>query len=277
MRLHRRATLVLATTLSIVGVTAAAGASAPAPAEAATSTAIPTGSVTSNGHTWTPVVSRDFTTNAALGSFTNVYGAAQAGYSNLRDTSGKGLYSPAKVLSAQNGNLDYYLHTASGQPLVAAYMPNGYTGQTYGRYAVRLQADNLPGYKVAFNLWPTSNNWNQGEIDWPDGGINGPVFPASAIAGSYNSSTGSMSFDKPPTSAAPTMGTGWHDYVIEWSPGHVRWYFDGTLVGQTTNPSGVPTQPLRWTLQAETNLEGKTVAASTAGHLRVAWAVQYKY
>lgn len=235
---------------------------------------MPKGDVSSNGVTWKPVVSQDFGKSAARGAFSKVYGSKWAGYSGFADTSNKGVYNPDNVLSVSGGNLNYFLHTSGGRPQVAAPMPNGYTGQTYGRYAIRVRTDAVAGYKLAFLLWPTSNQWNDGEIDWPDGNSAGKVYPASAIVGSY--SNGGMKFDAPSTQVAPTMGTGWHDAVIEWTRGHVRWYWDGKLIGQTANAAGVPSKPMRWTLQAETNTDGRAVPSSAQGKVQVAWVVQYK-
>jgi beta-glucanase (GH16 family) len=250
-------------------------ASTTAAAAATTSVSMPKGNVSSNGVTWKPVVSQDFGRSAARGKFSSVYGSTWAGYSGFADTSGRGVYAPDKVLSVSNGNLNYYLHTSNGRPQVAAPMPNGYNGQTYGRYAIRVRTDAVAGYKLAFLLWPTSNLWDDGEIDWPDGNAAGKVYPASAIVGSYSASSG-MRFDAPSTLVAPTMGTGWHDAVIEWTKGHVRWYWDGKLIGQTTDAAGVPTKPMRWTLQAETNTDGGAVPSSAQGKVQVAWVVQYK-
>ena len=235
--------------------------------------AIPTGTQTIGGRTFTPTMSEDFTRNAALGSFTSVYGKAWGGYTGVKDTSGHGLYSPDQVLSVQDSTLDWYLHSSNGQPLVAAPQPTGYTGQTYGAYSVRYRTDAVNGYKTAFLLWPTSNVWNDGEIDWPDGNLGGAIYPASAIVGS--SSGGGMTFDKPAHSNPPNEGTGWHTATFTWSPGLVQFYFDGAFVGQTSNSAGVPTKAMRWVLQVETSLDGSTPAASASGHVQVDWVVQY--
>ncbi|WP_147430073.1 glycoside hydrolase family 16 protein [Frondihabitans australicus] len=284
MRLRAQRLLGAASVLALASVgLGLAGAHDSARAATTTAAAVtnqvnmPTGNIASNGVTWKPVVSQDFTKNAARGQFSKVYGTAWAGYSGFKDTSNRGVYAPDKVLSVSGGNLNYYLHSTNGVAQVAAPMPNGYSPQTYGRYAIRVRTDSLPGYKLAFLLWPTSNNWNDGEIDFPDGDMTSKMYPASAIIGTYDKNGKTVpTFDKPPQSAAPTMGTGWHDAVIEWTKGHVRWYWDGKLVGQTTNTAGVPTKPMRWTLQAETAVDGTKLSSSTTGKVQVAWVVQYK-
>ncbi|ARC57365.1 Beta-glucanase [Frondihabitans sp. 762G35] len=272
MRLRGKALLGLTAAAAVGGVVVASAGHGPA-AQAAASTTMPVGTVSSNGTTWKPVVSQDFTKTAGIGQFASVYGAAWNGYSSFSDTSGKGLYAPSRVLSAKNGSLDFSLHSQSGRPMVAAPMPNGYKPQTYGRYAIRFRTDAVAGYKMAFLLWPTSDDWNDGEIDWPDGNLAGNAYAASAVKGSYKN--GKMTFDGPPHSASPVVGTGWHTAVTEWTPGKVRWYWDGRMIGQTSNAAGVPTKPMRWTLQAETNTDGKTVSTTAKGHIQVDWVVQY--
>jgi hypothetical protein len=233
--------------------------------------AIPSGAQNIGGINFTPTMSEDFTKNAALGSFTSVYGKAWGGYTNVKDTSKHGLYAPDQVLSVSNSTLDWYLHTVNGQPLVAAPQPTGYTGQTYGAYSVRYRTDAVKGYKTAFLLWPTSNQWNDGEIDWPDGNLGGAINPASKLVGAANNA-----FDKPAGNHPPVEGTGWHTATFTWTPGVVKFYLDGTFVGQTSNSGGVPTKAMRWVLQVETSLDGSTPAASAAGHVQVDWVVQYK-
>jgi beta-glucanase (GH16 family) len=223
---------------------------------------------------WTQRYAEDFDRPAAAGSVGDVYGPALRGYSGFTDTSGNGTYTPDSVLSVSGGVLDYYLHT-DGVPRVAAPVMDHYRSHTYGRYSVRFRSDPLAGFKIAFLLWPESDSWHEGEIDWPEGNLTGRMSPASAITGSY--SRGAMRFDPPVTTYSPTDATGWHVATTEWTPGSVKWFWDGALVGSTTFPSGVPTTGMRWVLQAETALDGTRPIGSTAGHLQVDWAVSYAY
>lgn len=237
----------------------------------------PTGMPTGDLPGWKQTFAQDFNTPAGLGEIARIYGEDVRGYSGFRDTSGNGTYTPESVLTVSAGKLDYFLHTAGGEPRVASTVPFGYKGQTYGRYSIRFRSDPLPGYKIAFLLWPSSGNWNEGEIDWPEGGLNGKMFPASAIKGSYHN--GAMTFDPPTHASSPTDSSDWHVATTEWTPGKVKWFWDGVLVSETTVASGVPTTNFRWTLQAETEVgaEATIPAPQTAGHLQVDWAVQYAY
>jgi beta-glucanase (GH16 family) len=226
---------------------------------------------------WRQTFAQDFNVPAAPGQVGDTYGNDMRGYSGFPDTSGHGTYTPDAVLSVSGGRLDYYLHTAEGKPRVASAVPFGYDGQTYGRYSIRFRSDPLPGYKIAFMLWPSSGNWNEGEIDWPEGNLNGEMYPASAVKGSLKN--GAMTFDPPVHRFSPTDSSDWHVATTEWSPGKVKWFWDGELVSETSLRSGVPDTNFRWTLQAETEMGDNATIPSdrVAGHLQIDWAVQYAY
>ncbi|PRY70590.1 carbohydrate binding protein [Glaciihabitans tibetensis] len=224
---------------------------------------------------WTANYAEDFSRDAALGQFSSVYGEEWAGYSGFGDTADVGTYAPDKVLSVHDSALDFYLHSENGVPQVAAPMPDGYNGQTYGRYSLRFKSDNIDGYKIAFLLWPTSDDWNDGEIDWPEGNLAGVMSPASAQKGTY--SDGRMTFDPPVRTYSATDATDWHTATTEWTPGLVKFFWDDVLVGTTTVPEGVPDAPMRWTLQAETNLDGQAVPADASGHILIDWVKAWTY
>jgi hypothetical protein len=224
---------------------------------------------------WTPNYFEDFSTDARLGTFGAIYGREWNGYSGFPDTSGRGLYAPDRVLSVHDSMLDFHLRTENGTHLVAAPLPKGYDGQTYGRFSLRFKADNIPGYKIAFMLWPESDSWNDGEIDWPEGELAGPMSPASAQVGTLRD--GEMTFDTAHRVYSPTDSTDWHVATTEWTPGSVKFFWDGELVGETSVPERVPTLPMRWTLQAETNLEEAFISEETSGHILVDWVRAWTY
>ena len=226
---------------------------------------------------WKQTEAQDFNKPAERGNVGEVYGSDMRDYYDLGDTSGQGLYTPDAVLSVKDGKLDFFLHSKGGKPRVASVVPFGYTGQTYGRYSIRFRADNMPGYKIAFLLWPTSDDWLDGEIDWPEGELNGPFYGASAIRDSPLK--GPARFDPAPRNTSRTDAADWHVATTEWTPGKVKWFWDGQLVGETTMPEGVPDKPMRWTLQAETKdgADATSPAPSTSGHIEVDWVVQYAY
>ncbi|RKR74528.1 glycoside hydrolase family 16 protein [Frondihabitans australicus] len=232
----------------------------------ADSTAMPVGDVTTNGRTWVQSYAQDFNTPAALGSFSKVY-PSMATYSGFKDTSGQGLYAPDKVLSVSNGNLDFYLHSENGQPLVATVMPDDYAPHVTGRVSIRFKADETAGYKFVGMFWPSDDDWNEGEIDWPESDLGQIPRPASAMPGTY--SNGNMKFMPATEMFADSNTTGYHTATTEWDKNAVRFYWDGQLVSTVTN--AVPTTAMRVTLQAETWIGEGAVPANASGHLDIDW------
>ena len=187
-------------------------------------------------------------------------------YEGYNDTSGRGLYAPDKVLSVADGNLDMHLHTENGQPLVAAILPDGWAPHTTARVSVRYKTTDTEGYKFVGMLWPSNNNWNEGEIDWPEAGLGGTPRPASAIPGSM--SNGDMTFKPDEEQFTTSSTTEYHTATTEWDHGEVRFYWDDQLVATTTE--AVPQDDMRVTLQAETALTG-AVPADADGHVSIDW------
>lgn len=214
---------------------------------------------------WHQVFTDDFTKAAAAGSFLNVYGAKWGAYNGFGDTDKIGQYS-SNVLSASNGLLDMYLHTANGTPQVAApvpYLDGAWGGQLYGRYSVRFRADSLANYKTAWLLWPDNNNWSDGEIDFPEGDLNGTIH-------AYDHQIGNPSQNALAAGGTVTYGA-WHTATTEWTPGGVKFYLDGTLIG--SSPVS-PHVPMHAVLQTETN--GRP-ATSTAGNVQLDWISIWSY
>jgi hypothetical protein len=215
---------------------------------------------------WHQVFADDFTTPAPLGSFLATYGTRWSAYTGP-DTSGNGTYDPARALSAANGNLDIYLHTVNGQHLVSTPLPKLPT-MTYGRYSVRFQSDAVPGYKAAWLLWPDDGAWPaHGEIDFPEAGLSD--LGMSAFVHFANPNGGQDAFY-----AAMRM-TAWHTATVEWSPGKVVFSLDGAVIGTSTTQ--VPSTPMHWALQTETQLSGGAPADTAAGHVRIDWVTAYTY
>lgn len=231
----------------------------PAPGGAtASGQAMPTAPVAG----WTQVLADDFATPVATGSFPGpAYSGRWTGYSGFRDTSGVGSYTPSRVVSVTGGALDMALHTEGGTPLVAAPVPlpdgGQWGGWTYGRYAIRFRADAVPGYKTAWMLWPDSDDWNDGEIDFPEGELTG-------TANAFVHQPGDPSRNALAVNSGATY-TGWHTAVIEWLPSGVTFTMDGRQIGRTTVS---PNRPLHLILQTETS--GRP-SSSAAGHVQVDW------
>lgn len=233
--------------------------------------AMPTGEVTSNGTRWKQVFAEDFLTPAHTGRVLSTYPRMGA-YESGKDTSGYGEYAPDLVLSVHDSVLDYHVGTLDGQALVASVLPDNYAPHQYARVSVRYRASSIRGYKFVGLLWPESNQWSDGEIDWPEGDLDGRARPASQVVGAYDSS-GNHIFAPPVQYFAATDQTAWHIATTEWTRGVVRFYWDGVLLATVTQ--GVPTKPMRVTLQAETWLDQGAPPAGD-GHIEVDWVVIYE-
>lgn len=219
---------------------------------------------------WTLVAEQNFDTPAGYGAVAAAYPTMKF-YDGYSDTSGNGTYSLNKVMSVHDGLLDYFVHTENGVHYVCAPLPiTGWSGQISGRYAVRMRSDDIPGYKMAFLLWSVVDNWDHGEVDFPEGALGGSV-------GAYLHKVGDPGDHGNVYQIGGVADSNdWHVYGIEWVAGsYIRLLLDGTEVGYTTNPQAIPTASMRWVLQVETNLSGQAPSDSAQGHVYVDWAAQW--
>jgi hypothetical protein len=189
------------------------------------------------------------------------------------DTSKTGIYSPSKVLSVKDGVLNIFLHAENGVPRVAAVVPlingnSGPLGQLYGRYAIRFRAESLPGYKIAWLLWPDSGTWpRDGEINFPEGNLSDDIGAFMHRQGATVSNDQDAFFSDVPFSG------GWHTAIIEWLPESVRFILNDRIVGASTKR--IPNTPMHWVIQNETNLDGLVPDDVVAGHLQIDWVAVY--
>ena len=245
----------------------------PAPVPPPTGSSMPVGNLPG----WKQIMAEDFGTAAARSSFaSSEYGSTYLAYSGFADTSKRGWYD-SSIVSANNGALDWYVNTSGGKHRVATLVvknPVTGWGQTYGRYSIRFRSDTLPGYKLAFMLWPSDNNWGEGEIDFPEANLLTPdnkLF--AALHPVVDPSSGQPGASKVMYSGTSAADGGWHVATIDWYPGHVDYYLDGVKYAGAT--VGVPTTSMRLTLQVETALYGAAPADSVAGHVQVDWVTMY--
>lgn len=213
---------------------------------------------------WKLIFSDDFVTDAPVGSFPGAdYAAGWKAYPEpWQDTSKHGVYSPGKTLSVADGVLAINCHTENGTHYVSAPEPMQGQSQLYGRYSVRLRAtETSSDYKTAWLLWPQSEKWpDDGEIDFPegntDGSMSGFMHYASAGGGQDGFSSG-------------VTYTDWHTVTIEWSAGSVTFSIDGGPIGTSTTK--VPSTPMRYVMQTETNLDGNVPSDSSVARIEVDW------
>jgi hypothetical protein len=238
-------------------------APAPTVASGASGVAVPAGDLPN----WHLVLSQDFNQNAALGQFSSVY-KGWAGYDGAHDTSGHGTYDSGATTTVQGGVLDEYLHSAGGSPRVMALTPpTAGKNQTYGRYAVRFRSDLISGYKIAWLLWPSNDDWSQGELDFPEADLD------QTIQGYAHDVTGSPSRNAWDVSTGASM-TAWHTAVLEWSPAGLTYTLDGQS-WHTSDTSAIPRNPMDWVLQAETSESGAAPNSSSAGHINIDWVAAW--
>lgn len=222
---------------------------------------------------WKQIFTDEFTTNVAKGQFPQAVSGKWAAYQDgWKDTSKFGTYMPSKVVSVHDGVMDLNLRTEGGVAMVAAPIPklNGPgkpEGRLYGRYSVRLKSDYLPGYKIAWLLWPDTYNWSDGEIDFPEAGLDG-----GNIMGfmHYRNSPQNQDWYR----ANSTVNV-WHTATVEWHPNYVRFLLDGVVLGTSTDRSKIPNTPMHWVLQTETALDDHAPAANVGGHLLIDWVTAY--
>ncbi len=183
------------------------------------------------------------------------------------DSSGRGTYNSSRTISEHSGMLDVWIHSEGSTRYVAA--PVSKLGGTLGaRISVCMRTDAIPGYKMAYLLWPTEGQGNTlGEIDFPEARL----VQATAYAFMHYA-------PKPATdpkqdaydSGAPLQQ--WHTYTIEWNPRaaqpYVTFLVDGRVIGHSTQH--VPTVPMFYVMQMET-LIGDALPAPAQGHVLIDW------
>ena len=191
----------------------------------------------------TLIHSESFGRDVIEGGFLDAYPCWNAYPSPWKCTDKIGTYDP-NVLSVSGGKLNVRLHTDPQRgPIVSAPYIN-LPKTPYGRFATRMRADLAPGFKVAILLWPWSDKWpDGGEVDWPEGDLNG-----SHPTGFIHHASSSGSQDIYPTGVKLTD---WHIYETIWRPKYAALKLDGVEIGRTTHH--IPSTPMRWMLQCETN------------------------
>ncbi len=226
---------------------------------------------------WKQVFTEDFTDgDVPIGEFPDkTYRARWSAnyFDGTPDTAAQTLktrsgYYPSKVLSVHDGLLDMYLHTEKGISMGAAPSPRfekggkrPFNSQTYGRYSVRFKADSLPGFKLAWLLWPDSKQWPEdGEIDFPEGDLSETIY--AALHGPGEKVTMLDQF------RTKSRFTSWHIATIEWNPDRVEFFLDGKSIGTST--SATPDTPMHYILQTESCLT-TCPHPETRGHVYVDW------
>ncbi len=203
---------------------------------------------------WAKVLKEKFSTPAASGNVLETYSRSMVAYHDNAQ------YRRAN-LSVHDGKLDIKLKGTTGAAVVFG-PPHSVWGQTYGKFRIRFQVTGGSSYGAAFMLWPTSDVWSHGEIDFPEGSFDDQIHvfhhPTPCDLDDVpGTPPHCASFDGLPT------GKSWHTThtaTTEWTPGMVRYYLDNKLIKTVTHD--VPTTKHRMTVQVAP-VSGK----KTEGHL----------
>ncbi len=221
---------------------------------------------------WTRVFSDDFTTDIPSGQFPQATNGKWGVYNGFADSSGNGYYND-DVLSVADGSLNMGLKVVNGVAQSAAVSPHlktdgSWGGMAYGRYSVRFKVDNgLSGWAAAWLLWSDTNTWPEGEIDFPEGELDGNIKGFNHCVGNPSQNCQYSFTDTP-------FAGDWQTATIEWKPGSLKYILNGTTVLTTT--TSVPTASMHWVLQTETAY-GKVPAANAAGNIKIDWVTIDKY
>ena len=219
---------------------------------------------------WRQVVAQDFTTARPIGSYSSA--ATTDGLvpypDNWSTNDGLTKYAASKTMSAHDGYLDVHFHSENGTPMAAAWTvvdPATGWGNTYLRTSMRFRTDSpAPGYGMAALLWPDSNTWGEGEIDYPEGNFDDHLHVYDHCLGA-NPRQNCVAIN-----SGATYQT-WHIATTEWTPSGVKHYLDGVLLTPTHNVS--MTAPHHWVIQ--TGSSGSRPADTVSGHLLIDWITMY--
>lgn len=262
-------------------------ATSPTPAPPATASAggssrcpIPMPAPPTDG--WSRVVTSTFSETTPLGAWPGPVAAKdwRNRPAGAKDSSGRGTYDSSKTVSEHSGMLDVWIHSAvdgaphvhnpAGQRYTAAPIP--VMGHTHGaRITTCMRTDVVPGYKIAFLLWPDEGPGNHhGEIDFPEARLLGGGITANAFMHYAPKPSSGKNQDAYDSGASLQE---WHAYTIEWNPKaptpYVKFYVDGQLFGHSTEH--IPTRPMQYVMQIETFLAGQELPPPAEGHVQIDW------
>jgi hypothetical protein len=196
---------------------------------------------------FTRIYTENFNTPATTGtgasSVLAIYGSKSLQFYN-----DEGVYYPRATTSVHDGYLDVNLPGDKGAAFVFGGTDIAYN-RIGGRFAFRAMAIDAIGNGTATMVWPSSEVWADGEIDYPESNFEDAPMGHHhyMIAGQEASSD--------------NFGTGvdwraWHEYAVEWFPpgttaggstGKVDYYVDNNIVA--TIKQNVPKTAHRFMFQ----------------------------
>jgi beta-glucanase (GH16 family) len=141
----------------------------------------------------------------------------------------------------------------------SAVVPVAAIDQVYGKVSARIRVSKVAaGYKSAWLRYGSGCEDDFPEQNWTD----------TIVAFHHPCNGGSQ--DAYETGA---KWNAWHTVSTEWTPGNVRFYLDGKLVGHSTR--SVASSPLSYVMQNESALEGAYAAKNSSAQIDVTWVAVY--
>ena len=202
---------------------------------------------------WQQVMAEDFLAKATSAQFSTTYSKSWSSY----DDGGK-YYKSA--ISASNGMMNITLNGLTGA--AGVFGPEDTRmGHMYGRYSICFKAVGANGNGTAIMVWPSSNIWGDGEIDYPEGNFESTLQVFHHGVGCTQ------------CYAADGFNTGvswrdWHVATTEWTPTSLKYYLDGILIKTVTHD--IPINNHRFTIQMAPNASNVLT-----GNFYIDWVVVY--
>jgi hypothetical protein len=232
---------------------------------------LPPDSLSSMG--WTQYLAEDFDTDCAEGSFISTYPGWFAYPNTWTNSPATSWYNGGNSVRVEDGiaKIRYFTDGLSRRRTEALEPPN--TGdRSYGVYEIcyRVPAA-IPGYKQAFLLWPESDEWGDGEVDYPEAN-----FRTGSLVGGFVHERGSTPENNAYEfeSTKPVIGNDWHVARIVWADNELEFWLDGDLIGSYSSSTHVPDGPHRWVLQTEA--EDTLPSSSVTGDLEIAYVAAWE-
>lgn len=165
---------------------------------------------------------------------------------------GNGLRRPS-ALGVADGLLTVTAQMIDGE-LVSGGMSTR-ADYTYGRFEARVRTgapDPLQATSGVLIAWPTDQDWDGTRGDYTEldfyetthGRSTRSPFYAFVHYNTRNNHA------QPPT-VYNADATDWHDMRMDWTPGAIRFFMDGTLVNTITQGAAIPDRPHKMTVQLD--------------------------
>lgn len=179
-----------------------------------------------------------FNKTAAVGKVDSTYPNSWQPYPNGMSSK----YYSDEIISTRNGYMFMKFDGKRGAAGVFGTKAKAWS-HVGGTFSIRLRSMGSSNTGIAVLLWPTSEKAVDGEIDFPEGGLDSDtqIFHHWTIPGqesrAYNKNFG-------------RLWGAFHTYTTQWEPGKfVKYYIDGKLKYTVTD--NIPVGPHRFMIQTD--------------------------